>query len=1090
MNSDDDTPLDSLFSNNTAVEPETKLIKLGDNYFAIQTDKIKFIDLSTDNQALLKDKIKYDSTKYSLEISNSILIQLVNTSNTENGENKENEPILENGVTATDDEPENIENTEIEISSVEHQNFGTNFEIEEITTMDTVQSTIDQSPQKELEKSPTKKPIDNGLDSADDTEIQILDKPETIEAFWYLEHGLVQVSKDVPTQFKSRDGNSPQLDCSVGGLYYKIYAEGHERRMAAQVVIKPSYITHRRLYLAEEARNYPDPAQFMAAVKETYLEKMINENEDLSFQNFCGQCFRCFNSPFDLQVHKELVHQTQHAATCRICEFNFGDPSYLLKHMAAVHSSENAPNSLLGAYRCLICRFCSPLYSELLRHYTEYHSRSGWLLCPLCLRVFSSDTSYEQHMAHHITKGKYFRCQSCRLIFETEQHRARHEIEMHGRQKWVVPDSHPKIPLNVKVWVRGEIDPRSKVSCDDLNVTQACRALCLNDCTDPLNNLKSHEKSAKTSSRIVLVPKNQLIAPKAFREEILSGKTRSQRRDVEHERDSEVVEIKVALESKMKDSILNQMSELYFLMGEKSDESEMLKVESKKPVETSLLDTLMITAQNEEKMKEEKILKDEKIENDDSESDESGVFNKSDDYETEPEDFKAQSCIECKTQLTSFRQLNEHYTQAPLKYFRGNLETYCSIALEQYKRRFVNGPSLQPYDIKDSWLKIGKNLLKSYPKGAMCVCGKSDPDFGNVNGMAKHLAQNPSHHIKIHESLGHSENVKNKIHSQRIRRLIQSGPKLLEVERCVDDTPLSVVNQLAEEKPFAEKEVSPEDNILQKLGKLFKLKPRKTATIENDTNFMLEPTNRRRFKVSASGVDLEGNIISRESILTPISRKDERMIISVLHKTNVERQARVQQISQQQRLQQHVLQHLRIENDRRQNTPNVRIQQNVQMYSNQNQTRNNDVGQVSRMVNVSSGQKRPGAPLASPMQKMKTTVHYRKVLPVTPADVKFPVVTHKEIQVEIVPSEDARINNNIDKYEIEFKGRKTPNKYSVKPNIKIVKLIGLQSDTEYLIKVYAIRNKTQSIPILKRVKTMPLPRGVNVGVVSDVIELD
>ena len=113
------------------------------------------------------------------------------------------------------------------------------------------------------------------------------------------------------------------------------------------------------------------------------------------------------------------------------------------------------------------------------------------------------------------------------------------------------------------------------------------------------------------------------------------------------------------------------------------------------------------------------------------------------------------------------------------------------------------------------------------------------------------------------------------------------------------------------------------------------------------------------------------------------------------------------------------------------------------------------------MVNVSSGQKRPGAPLASPMQKMKTTVHYRKVLPVTPADVKFPVVTHKEIQVEIVPSEDARINNNIDKYEIEFKGRKTPNKYSVKPNIKIVKLIGLQSDTEYLIKVYAIRNKSK-----------------------------
>ena len=57
--------------------------------------------------------------------------------------------------------------------------------------------------------------------------------------------------------------------------------------------------------------------------------------------------------------------------------------------MAAVHSAPNPPQGLLGAYRCLICQFCSPLYSELVRHYNEYHSRSGWLLCPLCLRVFS-----------------------------------------------------------------------------------------------------------------------------------------------------------------------------------------------------------------------------------------------------------------------------------------------------------------------------------------------------------------------------------------------------------------------------------------------------------------------------------------------------------------------------------------------------------------------------------------------------------------------------------------------------------------------------------------------------------------------------
>ena len=63
------------------------------------------------------------------------------------------------------------------------------------------------------------------------------------------------------------------------------------------------------------------------------------------------------------EVHKELVHQTQHAATCRICEFNFSEPAVLLKHMAAVHSTETPPTGLLGAYRCMICRFMSPLYT-------------------------------------------------------------------------------------------------------------------------------------------------------------------------------------------------------------------------------------------------------------------------------------------------------------------------------------------------------------------------------------------------------------------------------------------------------------------------------------------------------------------------------------------------------------------------------------------------------------------------------------------------------------------------------------------------------------------------------------------------------
>ena len=109
---------------------------------------------------------------------------------------------------------------------------------------------------------------------------------------------------------------------------------------------------HRKLYLQETSQNYADPVSFMEAARESYLDKMISQSTELSSQSFCRHCFRHFESPFDLQVHTELVHQTQHAATCRICEFNFSKPSLLLKHMAAVHSSEGTVQGLIGAYRC------------------------------------------------------------------------------------------------------------------------------------------------------------------------------------------------------------------------------------------------------------------------------------------------------------------------------------------------------------------------------------------------------------------------------------------------------------------------------------------------------------------------------------------------------------------------------------------------------------------------------------------------------------------------------------------------------------------------------------------------------------------
>ena len=99
------------------------------------------------------------------------------------------------------------------------------------------------------------------------------------------------ISNPIYSHFKNDEGTGPKLDCSVGGLYYKIYADSHERRMAASIVIKPAHITHRKLHLQEENRNFPDTVSYMAAVKDTYLEKMLNTNPDLSIQTFCNQVF-------------------------------------------------------------------------------------------------------------------------------------------------------------------------------------------------------------------------------------------------------------------------------------------------------------------------------------------------------------------------------------------------------------------------------------------------------------------------------------------------------------------------------------------------------------------------------------------------------------------------------------------------------------------------------------------------------------------------------------------------------------------------------------------------------------------------------
>ena len=77
------------------------------------------------------------------------------------------------------------------------------------------------------------------------------------------------------------------------------------------------------------------------------------------------------------------------------------------------------------------------------------------------------------------------------------------------------------------------------------------------------------------------------------------------------------------------------------------------------------------------------------------------------------------------------------------------LETQCPVRYAKHRKSFLNGPSLETSRVKKEWLQIGKELLKSYPNGIKCSCGKADFDFGNTNMIAKHLIFNPKHTLKV-----------------------------------------------------------------------------------------------------------------------------------------------------------------------------------------------------------------------------------------------------------------------------------------------------------------------------------------------------
>ena len=137
--------------------------------------------------------------------------------------------------------------TEEEIEEIDN-----GFEIEDVGTDD------EKEKKKDEENGETKSTSDTS------DEVELVDEikgQQQNELFWFLENGKTHSAARVPAQFQNPDGTGPKLDCSVGGLYYKIFAESHERRMAANVTTKPAHIVHRKQGIGKQS-NFFGSIQF------------------------------------------------------------------------------------------------------------------------------------------------------------------------------------------------------------------------------------------------------------------------------------------------------------------------------------------------------------------------------------------------------------------------------------------------------------------------------------------------------------------------------------------------------------------------------------------------------------------------------------------------------------------------------------------------------------------------------------------------------------------------------------------------------------------------------------------------------------
>ncbi|CAH1790018.1 unnamed protein product, partial [Owenia fusiformis] len=167
-----------------------------------------------------------------------------------------------------------------------------------------------------------------------------------------------------------------------------------------------------------------------------HIDAEKQQNLELSDLTQCKHCYRQFDTPFEMQIHIEKVHQNKdNVLVCRICEREHDNRKTLTNHMRVTHNCCEMP------YICNLCSFRSSVYSDVIDHFKKRHDSSEYIMCLYCLKSFKIKFSssngwgltqnYYNHLMKHLSKAGQKRCNACKLTYLNRAELQKHKSHDH-----------------------------------------------------------------------------------------------------------------------------------------------------------------------------------------------------------------------------------------------------------------------------------------------------------------------------------------------------------------------------------------------------------------------------------------------------------------------------------------------------------------------------------------------------------------------------------------------------------------------------------------------------------------------------------